>query len=159
MSPAFQGAGRPNVAEAPEAGREWDQVKDDGASLQAGGSIKGDRLSYPECILKNFADRQRIKDQVKILGPSNWTAGVAISWWIKFGEEGKSAGDTLGGGGEREAEESVEVQKRSRLQGTLGVFIADEEAAWIREQGEQRRCLPLPREKAESTEHTGTERG
>ena len=140
MSPAFQGAGRPTVAGALEAGREWDQVRDDGASLQAGGSIKGDRLSYPECILKNFADRQRIKNQVKILGPSNWTAGVAISWWIKFGEEGKSVGDTLGGGCERPAEESVEVRKRSRLQGdaggrpqgTLGVFRAGEEAARIR---------------------------
>lgn len=42
--------------------RESDQVRDDGASHQAGGSIKGERLSYSECILKNFADRRRIKD-------------------------------------------------------------------------------------------------
>lgn len=83
-----------------------------------------------------------------------------------MGKKVSQWGDTLGGGGERVAE-CVEVQERSRMQGeaggrpqgTLGVLTADEEAAWIREQGEQRRCLPHLREKAESTEHTGTERG
>lgn len=37
-------------------------VRDDGASHQAGGSIKGERLSYRASILKNFTDRQRIED-------------------------------------------------------------------------------------------------
>lgn len=97
--------------------RESDQVRDDGASHQAGGSIKGERLSYSECILKNFADRRRIKDSVKILGPSNWKAGVVISWWIKFGEEDKLVGDMFGGCGEQAAQQdSLEIQQRSRLQ-------------------------------------------
>lgn len=53
---------------------------------------------------------------MKILGSSNWKAGVVISWWIKYGEEDKSVGDMFGGGGEQAVQQdSLEVQKRSRL--------------------------------------------
>lgn len=54
---------------------------------------------------------------MKILGSSNWKAGVVISWGIKFGEEDKLVGDMFGGGGEQAAQQdSLEIQKRSRLQ-------------------------------------------
>lgn len=71
MSPAFQGqpGGGPTWLEPRKQGesgrkevRQSDQVRDDCASHQAGGSIKGERLSYRACILKNFTDKEsRIK--------------------------------------------------------------------------------------------------